>query len=87
MIKVKGVSDAKIKAQGVELGDWPDRVEAQARGNNKIILRVNFGVVNVVVVFGANSRTDSKPDRAQEQIVGNARDIFLPGLGRCLSGQ
>src|SRR5437588_549468 len=54
MIKVKGVSDAKIKAQGVELGDWPDRVEAQAWGNNKIILRVSFGVVNVVVVFGSD---------------------------------
>src|SRR5438132_13801429 len=36
MIKVKGGSDAKIKAEGVELGDCPDRVEAQARGNDKI---------------------------------------------------
>src|SRR5438309_729405 len=31
MIKVKGVSDAKIKAQGVELGDWPDRVEVKVQ--------------------------------------------------------
>ena len=85
MIEVEGISDAEIQTQSVELGDRPDHVESQIWRDDKIILLVCFGVSDVVVIFAGDARADSKPDRSEQQIVWNARNILLSGFGRRLT--
>src|SRR5438067_1063991 len=81
------MADADIEPQGIELGDWPKRVQIDLRTKNDVFLRLGrnrdrsggagenrgtvFGEVDVVVVLDAQRGTEPELDGTDLQIVGN----------------
>ena len=87
VIKIKGIAQADIEPQRVELRDRPDRIHVYLRTKDDIFLGMHIGEIDVVVVLNAEGRAKTKANRTGEKIVWNMFDRLAPRLGRSFAGE
>ena len=79
MIDVKAVTHAEIKSQRIQLRDRPNRVNVKLRPKDDVLLLIELGQVDVVVIFDSGGDTEPETNRAEEEIVGNLLDRLTRG--------
>ena len=87
VIEVEGVADPEVEPEGVELGDRPEDVEIHLRTENEILLLVDLGVIDVVVVFEPSGGAEAEPDRPDEQIIRNPIERLAARFRRRFAGE
>ncbi len=65
MIEVKAVTHSKIKSKRIQLRDRPDRVDVKLRPNDDVLLLIDLGQVDVVVIFDSGRDTEPETNRAE----------------------
>ena len=68
VINVNRIAETDIEGMGIELGNWPDRVDVELRSNDDVILLVGLGEIDVIVVLDAERDAKEEADRTEPYI-------------------
>src|SRR5438132_2096928 len=87
MVDIECVAQAEIESQGIKLRHRPDGIDIYLGPDDHVLLGVDLGQVDVVVIFHTKCGANAEPDRAHQQVIGNVLDILPARFRGRFSGQ
>ena len=87
MVDIECVALAEIESEGMKMRHRPDGIDIHLGPDDHVLLGVDLGQVDVVVIFHTECGANAEPDRAHQEVIGNVLDILPARFRGRFSGQ